>query len=108
MAASITLPDFAAQWPFKRTQNPHFNESICKAHDEWMTNLNLLHGKAKAAFDGCNFPLFVSLLYPRANPILLRLSMDFIDWCFFLDELADPSDCASYRKLTVGVMEVLK
>jgi hypothetical protein len=108
MAPTFTLPDFAPEWPFKRTQNPHYNESLCIANAGWMKSLNLLQGKAQISFDACNFPLFVSLVYPRADPLLLRLSLDYMDWCFFLDELGDPSDSTSYKKLTSGVMDVLR
>jgi hypothetical protein len=108
MAPTFTLPDFAAEWPFKRTQNPHYKESLCIANAEWMKSLNLLQVEKQISFDACNLPLFASLVYPRVNPLLLRLSLDFLEWTFFLDELCDQSDSTSeYQKLTSDVMDVL-
>ena len=34
--------------------------------------------------------------------------MEYMVWGFLLDELADHSDGASYRKLTCGVMDILR
>jgi hypothetical protein len=108
MAVMLTLPDFATEWPFKRTENPHYNESVRASNAEWISSFNLLHGKARTAFDACNIPIFVSLIYPRANPHLLRLSTDYMGWAFCLDELGDLlADKASYQKFAKGVMDVL-
>jgi len=105
---TIILPDFSGEWPFKRTQNPHYNESVCIANAKWIKGFNLLHGKAQTVFDACNFPLFVSLVYPRGDLFLLRCNIDFMEWTFFLDDLGDQSDVASYRILSLGVMDVLR
>ena len=107
MPPTIILPDFGAEWPFKRTQNPHYNEPLCIANAQWVKSFNLLQGKAQIVFDACDFPLFASLIYPRGDPFFFRCAVDFLEWTFLIDELGDQSDVASCRKLTSGIMDIL-
>ncbi|KAH9001765.1 isoprenoid synthase domain-containing protein [Lactarius akahatsu] len=57
------LPDLAAQWPWPRLLNQHYEEAKPESV-EWLRSFEALDAKSQRSFDRCNFALLSSLGYP--------------------------------------------
>jgi hypothetical protein len=65
----FSLPDPAAEWPWHRMLNCHYQETKPES-DSWIRGFEVLDVKSQKAFDFCDFR--EQLLYPFVRPVAER------------------------------------
>ncbi|KAI0248889.1 terpenoid synthase [Lactifluus subvellereus] len=103
----FSLPDPAAEWPWPRILNCHYQEAKSES-DSWMRGFEALDSKSQRSFDFCNFPLLSALGYPLLDKDCLRVACDLMVLFFIYDEFTDKVNADGARAYADLVMDVLR
>ncbi|KAI0062482.1 terpenoid synthase [Artomyces pyxidatus] len=104
--SQLVLPDSLAQWPWKRTINPHYAEVKAES-DAWIQGLRAFGPKAQKAFDMCDFALLAALTYPNLDKEELRIGCDLIVLLFVFDDYSDQVDGEGVQAYVDMVMDAI-
>ncbi|KAK0634211.1 isoprenoid synthase domain-containing protein [Immersiella caudata] len=103
-AVKVKIPDFMANWPFKRQLNSHYR-AVRAASREWLRHFSLFEGKPYDAFHRCNFHWLAMLSYPKMNPSMVGCGLMILFYAF--DEYTDVENGVGVRELADTMIDAL-
>ncbi|KAK4209928.1 isoprenoid synthase domain-containing protein [Rhypophila decipiens] len=103
----IKLPDFLANWPWKRELSPHY-EMVKTETDSWVRSFGFFKdAKSQDAFDRVQTPRLAALAYLHMNKDQLRMASDFIALLYVYDEYTDVADEQEAQSLGQIVLDAM-
>ncbi|KAJ7071626.1 isoprenoid synthase domain-containing protein, partial [Mycena amicta] len=101
------IPDTLRSWPWPRAINPWY--AVCKEESAaWCEAFKAFGPKAQQNFNRANFGLLGALAYPLLNRDGCRISCDFMNFVFLIDDHTDVSETAVARHQADIVMDVIR
>ncbi|KAM7203272.1 terpenoid synthase, partial [Rhypophila sp. PSN 637] len=103
----VKIPDFLANWPWKRVLNPHY-ETVKAETDAWIESFDLSKdAKSQDAFERCQAPRLAALAYSHMGEDQLRVGSDSMALLYTYDEYTDVSDEVQARNLANIVVHAM-
>jgi hypothetical protein len=104
--STFIIPDVLKNWPFKRRDNPAFNEVLAE-HRKWFQSLKT-NAKYQKTFEGCNAALLCAIAYPDAPANHVRIGADLLLLEFVIDDVADNLTTAEATAYANIIKDVVK
>jgi hypothetical protein len=89
--AEFILPDLLSGCPYPLRFNAH-RDPVSRASEQWMIDRAPFTEDEVTAFRGLLAGELVAACYPDADASHLRVSMDFVNWLFTVDDWTDEFD----------------
>jgi hypothetical protein len=94
---TVVLPDMISYCNLPRCINPSEVE-VASATKQWLLNGGYMAGRALDQFSTNRFPVFASLVFPKASPSHIRVCSDFLSWVYYVD---DPGEAMKPEEVKV-------
>jgi hypothetical protein len=96
-------PVFARIRPCRSEHEAHARTHVA----EWVARFGLAEGATLRRFEAADFPGFVAITYPTADPAKLALVTDWFAWLFLLDDALDDGPTGRDQNATDALMTSL-
>ena len=102
----VTIPDFFAHCDFPLHYNEYEPQASAES-EEWLLRGGNLNVKRTLAFRGLQAGKLVAMCYARAPFEQMRVTCDFINWLFHMDDISDDMTDRTTVRTAVDVMSAL-
>ncbi|KIM55373.1 hypothetical protein SCLCIDRAFT_134791 [Scleroderma citrinum Foug A] len=106
LPTKIVIPDLLSHCTFNLRKS-RYHKMLSIETKRWLFRGDSLDERAQRAFHGLKAGQLAAMCYPNAGYPQLRVSSDFLNWLFHLDNLSDDMDNRSITEVANVVMNSL-
>ena len=106
LPTKIVIPDLVSHCTFNLRKS-RYHKMLSIETKRWLFRGDSLDERAQRAFHGLKAGQLTAMCYPNAGYPQMRVSSDFLNWLFHLDNLSDDMDNRSITEVANVVMNSL-